>query len=126
MTWSVFTCCSTAGPNPAPGTRFASSRSPGASGTSRSSTRLSLSPDFLLSGPLKARSWKAVDITSLAAELSEEENYISLALTTRSRNALELASRESGLHGPRLVVEREGSSEGPTTESTTTGGDFSG
>jgi hypothetical protein len=80
----------------------------------------SLSPDFVRSGALKARSWKAVDITSLAEELSEGEAYISLALTTRAHNAVELASRESGLRGPRLVVERERTGNGPKTDSTTT------
>lgn len=70
----------------------------------------SLSPSFIHSGPLKARSWKAVDVTSLVEEASGGEDYVSFALTTRSRNALELASRETGLHGPRLVVEEEGGS----------------
>jgi hypothetical protein len=69
----------------------------------------SLSSDFVRSGPVKARSWKAVDVTSLAQAVSSGETYVSFALTTRSANALELASRESGLHGPRLVVERGGS-----------------
>jgi hypothetical protein len=81
----------------------------------------SLSLDFVPSGPLKARSWKAVDITSLAADLIDGEAYISLALTTRSHNAVALASRESGLRGPRLVVEREINRDGPTTASTSTG-----
>lgn len=83
----------------------------------------SLSPDFVMSGPLKARSWKTVDVTSLVEELSDDENYISLALTTRSRNALELASRERGLRGPRLVVERDGNRNGTTTATTSTGDD---
>lgn len=83
----------------------------------------SLSPDYVLSGPLKARSWKAVDITSLAEELSDGEAYVNLALTTRSQNAIELASRESGLRGPRLIVERDDNANGdaPTTVSTSTG-----
>jgi hypothetical protein len=68
----------------------------------------SLSPDFIISGPLKARAWKAVDVTSLVEEASGSEDDVSFALTTRSRNAVELASRETGLHGPRLVVERDG------------------
>ena len=66
----------------------------------------SLSPTFILSGPLKARSWKAVDVTSIVEEASGGSDYVSFALTTRSQNAVELASRETGLHGPRLVVER--------------------
>jgi hypothetical protein len=65
-----------------------------------------LSPMFILSGPLKARSWKAVDLTPIVEEASGGEDYVSFALTTRSQNAVELASRETGLHGPRLVVER--------------------
>ena len=83
----------------------------------------SLSPDFVPSGPLKARSWKTVDITSLVEELSDGEAYISLALTTRSQNAIALASRESGLRGPRLVVERDRNRQSTTTGSTTTGDD---
>jgi hypothetical protein len=77
----------------------------------------SLSPDFVLSGPLRARAWKSVDITSLVEQLSGDEAYISLALTTKSLNAVELASRESGMRGPRLIVEREsiGDGDGPTT-----------
>jgi hypothetical protein len=77
----------------------------------------SLSPDFVLSGPLRARAWKSVDITSLIEQLSGDEAYISLALTTKSLNAVELASRESGMRGPRLVVERKriGDGDGPAT-----------
>ena len=67
-----------------------------------------LSPDFIMSGPLKARAWKAVDVTSIVEEAGGVEDFVSFALTTRSRNAVELASRETGLHGPRLVVERDG------------------
>jgi hypothetical protein len=68
------------------------------------------SPSFIRSGPLKARSWKAVDVTSIVEEASGGEDYVSFALTTRSPNALELASRETGLHGPRLVVEEKSGS----------------
>ena len=67
----------------------------------------SLSPMFILSGPVKARSWKAVDVTSIVDAASGGNDYVSFALTTRSPNALELASRETGLHGPHLVVERK-------------------
>ena len=66
----------------------------------------SLSPMFILSGPLKARSWKAVNVTSIVEEASGGNDYVSFALTTRSHDVVELASRETGLHGPRLVVER--------------------
>jgi hypothetical protein len=65
-----------------------------------------LSPTFILSGPLKARAWKAVDVTSIVEEADGGDRYVSFGLTTRSQNAVELASRETGLHGPRLVVER--------------------
>ena len=54
-----------------------------------------------------ARRWKAVDVTSIVEEASGGSDYVSFALTTRSLDALELASRETGLHGPRLVVERK-------------------
>jgi hypothetical protein len=74
-----------------------------------------LSLDFVSSGPLKAGAWKAVDVTMLTDEASGGDGYVSLALTTRSAKGLQLASRESGLHGPRLVVERgNGEAELPT------------
>jgi hypothetical protein len=68
----------------------------------------SLSPNFVMSRRLKAGAWTAVDVTSIVEEANSGENFVSFALTTRSRNAVELASRETGLHGPRLVVERDG------------------
>jgi hypothetical protein len=73
-----------------------------------------LSPDFVASGPVRARAWKAVDVTSL---LSGDERYVGFALTTVSMKGIKLASRETGLHGPRLVVELQRSD---TTRSTTT------
>ena len=60
------------------------------------------SPEFVASGRVRARNWKAVDITSL---ITGEEHSLSLVLTTPSLDGAEFASRESGLHGPRLVVE---------------------
>ena len=63
----------------------------------------SISPDFVPSGALRPGAWKAVDVTSLVAG---DDGPVSLALTTYSPNAVEIASRETGLHGPRLVVER--------------------
>ncbi|MGH2922320.1 MAG: DUF7594 domain-containing protein [Gaiellaceae bacterium] len=59
---------------------------------------------FVASGPLRARTWKAVDVTSLVGAV---EGVTSFALTTVGIQAIELASRESGLTGPRLVVERK-------------------
>lgn len=73
-----------------------------------------LSPGFVPSGPLRAGAWKAVDVTSL---VSGDEKGISFALTTVSPKGAEFASRETGLHGPRLVVERQSNA---TTQSTTT------
>jgi len=76
------------------------------------------SPDFVASGPVRARAWKAVDVTSLTDQVSGGDNSVSLALTTTSAKSVDLASRESGLHGPRLVVVRGGGREGgppPTT-----------
>lgn len=67
-----------------------------------------LSLDYVASGPLKAGAWKAVDVTMLTDEVSGGDDYVSLALTTASPKGLDLASREAGLHGPRLVVERGG------------------
>jgi len=74
-----------------------------------------VSSDFIASGPLKAGKWNVVDLTSLADQAAMGEG-VSLALTTRSRNGLDLASRESGVRGPRLVVEGiAGENGGPTT-----------
>ena len=67
---------------------------------------------FVASGPLRARSWKAVDVTSLVIG---DSNGVSVALTTLSSNGAAFASRETGLHGPRLVVE---SQQNDTTTST--------
>jgi hypothetical protein len=65
--------------------------------------------------------WNVVDLTPLADRAAMGEG-VSLGLTTRSPNALDLASRESGVRGPRLVVERvvnQGGGPGmPPTEPT--------
>lgn len=58
---------------------------------------------FVSSGPLRAKAWKAVDVTTLA---SGEKGYVSLVLTSGSAKGVEFASRETGLRGPRLIVER--------------------
>ena len=76
-----------------------------------------LSPGFVSSGPLRAGSWKAVDVTSL---VSGDEKGVSLALTTVSPKGADFASRETGLRGPRLIVERQ---DNGTTQSTTTNGE---
>jgi hypothetical protein len=57
---------------------------------------------FVESGRLRARRWKAVDITSLLGGVPDE---VSLVLTTAGSRAITISSRESGLTGPRLVVE---------------------
>jgi hypothetical protein len=57
---------------------------------------------FVASGRLRARRWKAVDITSLFGTVPED---VSLVLTTVGPNAISISSRESGIQGPRLVVE---------------------
>jgi hypothetical protein len=75
-----------------------------------------LSPDYVTSGRLKAGAWKAVDVTPLTDMLSGEDDYVSLALTTMSPKGVEFASRESGLHGPRLIVERSGRDGGGDEE----------
>ena len=67
---------------------------------------------FISSGPLVAGAWKAIDVTSLAANLGADQ--VSFAVTTPSTRALYFASRESGLRAPRLVIqEREGNSGPP-------------
>src|SRR4051794_30849939 len=48
-------------------------------------------------GPLRARRWKAVDVTPLVAAGSR----VSLALMTTSARGAEIASRESGAPAPR-------------------------
>lgn len=57
---------------------------------------------YVASGRIRARVWKAVDVTPLVDTQDEE---VSFALTTIALDGLELASRESGLTSPRLVVE---------------------
>jgi hypothetical protein len=66
---------------------------------------------FVASGRVR-RFWNAVDVTSL---VTYDEKSLSLVLTTPSTQGLELASRETGLHGPRLVVERQRSSTTSTS-----------
>jgi hypothetical protein len=70
---------------------------------------------FVSSGPLRARAWKAVDVTSLVGSVDEQVSFV---LTTVGMQAITLASRESGLHGPRLVVEYDDgrTSSSPPTE----------
>jgi hypothetical protein len=76
-----------------------------------------VSPRYVSSGRLRARAWKAVDITSLVGKNGDEVN---LALTTVAPAGIVFASRESGMTGPRLVVERDdrdsGKGKNPTTE----------
>lgn len=59
---------------------------------------------FVSSGRLRVDAWKAVDVTSLVGSVDQD---VSFALTAIGRRAIILASRESGLHGPRLVIEYE-------------------
>jgi hypothetical protein len=61
-----------------------------------------LSRRFIASGPIRAKVWNAVDVTPL---VDREHEEVSFALTTVAPGGLELASRESGLTGPRVVVE---------------------
>ncbi len=74
----------------------------------------SLPTAFVASGPVQARAWNAVDVTPL---LSGYERYVSFAVTTNSPKGAEFGSRETGLHGPRLVIEHPGND---TTGSTGT------
>ncbi|MDX6646534.1 MAG: hypothetical protein QOK40_2261 [Miltoncostaeaceae bacterium] len=52
------------------------------------------------SGPLVAGAWSQVDVTSLVAA----GPTVSMALTTTSGTAMSLASRETGVDAPQLVV----------------------
>jgi hypothetical protein len=60
------------------------------------------------SGRLRAGTWTAVDVTALVDGVEDAE--IGFALSTTALRAIELASRESGTTGPRLVLEIENSS----------------
>jgi acid phosphatase type 7 len=68
---------------------------------------------FVSSGRLRDGAWKAVDVTSLLGALDKDVSFV---LTTVGTRAIQLASRETGLHGPRLVIEYED----PRTTSTAT------
>jgi hypothetical protein len=79
------------------------------------------SQNFVPSGPLRAKAWQAVDVTDL---VSDDQKYVGFVLTTVSAKGAEFASRETGFHGPRLVVQREDettTSTSTTTTATTTG-----
>ena len=78
------------------------------------------SRDFVRSGPLGARAWHAVDVTSL---VSDDHKYVSFVLTTVSQKGIAFASRETKVHGPRLVVEREDDTTTSTATTTTGGGE---
>jgi hypothetical protein len=75
-----------------------------------------ISPPYVASGPLAARSWKVVDITSLVVG----QKGVSLALTTTFPSGVAIfASRETGKRGPRLVIEQQ-PQEASTRTTTTT------
>jgi acid phosphatase type 7 len=59
---------------------------------------------FVSSGRVRVDAWKAVDVTSLVGSIDQN---VSFALTAVGTRAIILASRESGLNGPRLVIEYE-------------------
>jgi hypothetical protein len=56
---------------------------------------------FASSRPVRRGVWSAVDVTAFVAESIDEE--VSLAITTRGKQAISFGSRESNF-GPRLVV----------------------
>jgi acid phosphatase type 7 len=62
-----------------------------------------ISPPWVASGPLAAGAWVAVDVTTLVADPEEKE--VGFALSTAALQSIVLASRESGVTGPRLVLE---------------------
>jgi acid phosphatase type 7 len=68
-----------------------------------------ISPPWVASGPLAAGAWNAVDVTALVGDVEEKE--LSFALSTATLQSIVLASRESGVTGPRLVLEIDESEE---------------
>ena len=62
------------------------------------------SPELSIPSLLKTARAKHADIVT--DEVSGGDDSVYLALTTTSSKGLVLASRETGLHAPRLVVER--------------------
>ena len=74
--------------------------------------------------PVDARrrhpAWQAVDVTSL---VSDDQKYVGFVLTTTSAKGVAFASRETRMHGPRLVVEREDDTTTSTATTTTGGGE---
>ena len=93
--------------------RCGSSTSASGSAASRSPNAPQLSTHFVTSGPLRANAWKQ----STSRPVDDSQRYVGFALTTASPKGVEFASRETGLHGPRLIVERE---DTDTTTGTTT------
>jgi hypothetical protein len=70
-----------------------------------------LFPPSVASGPLRAGTWTAVDVTTLVNGVEEAE--VGFALSTSALRGIELASRETGTAGPRLVLEIDSSGENP-------------
>jgi hypothetical protein len=70
-------------------------------------------PPAIASGLLRARSWKAIDVTPLVVGLRR----VTLVLTTDAVKRISFASREAAQRGPRLVIERLPGETGPTTTS---------
>lgn len=81
-----------------------------------------VSAAYVASGPLQAHYWKAVDVTSLVGNSRGRDDVISFALTSASAKGADFASRETGLHGPRLVVERQATTSTSTSTSTNESG----
>jgi hypothetical protein len=69
--------------------------------TYENAPRLSLR--YASSRPVRRGAWSAVDVTAFIAD---DDNEVSLAITTRSPRGVVFASRESR-HGPRLVFRTE-------------------
>lgn len=66
--------------------------------TFENAPRLSLR--YVSSKPVRRGIWSAVDVTSF---ITDEDEVVSLAVTTRNARGVVFQSRESS-HGPRLVV----------------------
>ena len=70
-----------------------------------------LSMRSVASGPLVAQTWEAVDVTTLVGGVEDKD--VSFALSTTALRDIALASRESGVTGPRLVLEIDPPAEEP-------------
>lgn len=71
-----------------------------------------LSLRYASSKPVRRGAWSAVDVTAFVAD---DDERVSLAITTKSALGVTFASRESS-RGPRLVIRTQGNGSGQEEE----------